>query len=98
MLGCSAEGGTELYLKINDEDTGIMSGHAYGILDVFELPDKNSKNYHKSHRLIKVRNPWGYGEWKMKWSEDPNYIEKLDKFLPEIDSYYDKEIAKALTE
>ena len=98
MLGCSAEGGTELYIKINDEDTGIMSGHAYGILDVFELPDKNSKNYHKSHRLIKIRNPWGYGEWKLKWSEDPNYIEKLDKFLPKIDSYYDKEIAKALTE
>jgi hypothetical protein len=39
MLGCSAEGGTELYIKINDEDTGVMSGHAYGILDVFEIPD-----------------------------------------------------------
>lgn len=39
MLGCSAEGGTELYIKINEEDSGIMSGHAYGILDIFEIPD-----------------------------------------------------------
>lgn len=95
MLGCSAEGETELFMKINDEDTGIMTGHAYGIIDVFELPDPNSKNYHKSHRLLKVRNPWGYGEWKMKWSENPDYAEKLEKFLPQINAYYDHEIALA---
>lgn len=32
----------------------------------------------------------------MKWSEDPNYVEKLDAFLPQINAYYDKEIAEAI--
>lgn len=95
MMGCSAEGGTEAYIQINGEDTGVMSGHAYGVIDVFELPDPNCKNYHKSHRLLKIRNPWGYGEWKMKWSENPDYVERLEKFYPQIDAYYKEEIRKA---
>ena len=74
MLGCSAEGETELFIQVNGEDSGIMSGHAYGILNVFEIPDPKSKNYHKSHRLLVIKNPWGYGEWKLKWSENPDYI------------------------
>ena len=69
-----------------------MSGHAYSILDIFEIKDTTCKNYHRSHRLIKVRNPWGYGEWKLKWSEEPDYKEKIDKFLPYIDIYYKQEI------
>ncbi|CAK89170.1 unnamed protein product (macronuclear) [Paramecium tetraurelia] len=98
MLGCSAEGGTELYIKINDEDTGVMSGHAYGILDMFEIPDQSCNNYHKSHRLLKIRNPWGYGEWKLKWSETPDYSAKLDKWIDWINDYYQKEIEKAKLE
>ena len=74
MMGCSAEGETETYIEIKGEDSGIMSGHAYGIIDVFEIPDDKCLNYHKSHRLLKVRNPWGYGEWKLKWSENPDNI------------------------
>lgn len=72
-----------------------MSGHAYGIIDIFEISDENTKNYHKSHRLLKVRNPWGYGEWKLKWSENPDYSDKLDKFWDQIMAYYDKAIADA---
>jgi hypothetical protein len=78
MMGCSAEGETEANILVNGEDSGIMSGHAYGIMDVFELKDDNSENYHKSHRLVRIRNPWGYGEWKLKWSENPDYSAKLD--------------------
>ncbi len=49
-----------------------MSGHAYSVIDVFELNylDKYKEgktNYHKNHRLLRIRNPWGYGEWKLKW-------------------------------
>lgn len=39
MMGCSAEGGTEFTILISGEDTGIMSGHAYGVIDVFEIED-----------------------------------------------------------
>ncbi len=36
-MGCSAEGETEGFIEINEESTGVMSGHAYSIIDVFEL-------------------------------------------------------------
>ena len=36
-MGCSAEGETEGFIYIDDENTGIMSGHAYSIIDVFEI-------------------------------------------------------------
>ena len=39
MMGCSAEGGKEAHIMIKGEDSGIMSGHAYSIIDVFELKD-----------------------------------------------------------
>ena len=88
MMGCSAVGDTELYMQMNGLDTGIMSGHAYGIIDVFELKDDQCKNYHKSHRLLKVRNPWGHGEWKLKWSEHPDFIDlKLNKHIDDIRRY-----------
>jgi calpain len=62
-MGCSAEGGTENKILVKGEESGIMSGHAYGIIDVFELKDEECTNYHKSRRLIRLKNPWGYGEW-----------------------------------
>jgi hypothetical protein len=95
MMGCSAEGGTEHFIQVNGEDSGVMSGHAYGVIDVFELPYEPAKNYHKSHRLIILRNPWGYGEWKLKWSDNPDYSAKIDQFKGQIDAYYDVEIKKA---
>lgn len=75
MIGCSAEGETEGYIKLEDISTGIMSGHAYSVIDVIELPwtedeKATKKNAHKTHRLLRVRNPWGMGEWKLKWSEN----------------------------
>lgn len=54
-----------------------MSGHAYSLIDVFELPDKTCKNYHKSHRLLLLRNPWGRKEWLLKWSENPDHPKGL---------------------
>lgn len=95
MMGCSAEGGTEHFIMFKGEDTGVMSGHAYGVIDVFELPDDRCKNYHKSHRLIVLRNPWGYGEWKLNWSDNPDYSKKIDEFKGAVDAYYDAEIKKA---
>ena len=34
--------------------------HAYSIMEAVEL---------KGHRLLKVRNPWGEGEWRGAWSD-----------------------------
>lgn len=59
---------------------GIMTGHAYGIIDVFELVN-NEKN--KIHRILRIRNPWGKMEWKGKWSDDSEELEEYAHLLKE---------------
>lgn len=58
MMGAAICSGKEL----PNQSTGLVSGHAYGILDVRETTDKKFK-------LVKLRNPWGSFEWKGKWSD-----------------------------
>lgn len=43
-----------------------------------------------------MRNPWGHGEWKLKWSEEKEHSQRLDKYLVKIDAYYDEEIKNAI--
>ena len=75
-MGCSVSGGTEHQVIIDGVKTGIMSGHAYGLNDVIELEDEDMENPRKTHRLLRVRNPWGRGEWNGKWSDDSIETEK----------------------
>ena len=51
---------------------GIVSGHAYAILDVREV-QRNGKE-----RILKLRNPWGSKEWEGDWSD------KSSKWTPEL--------------
>ena len=37
MMGCSVAGDVERQIMIDGMPAGIMTGHAYGIIDVFEL-------------------------------------------------------------
>ena len=55
-----------------------MTGHAYGIIDVFEI-----KSDVKVHRLLRIRNPWGNMEWKGKWSDRSEEMEKYADVLQE---------------
>mmetsp|Transcript_52813 Transcript_52813/g.72336 ORF Transcript_52813/g.72336 Transcript_52813/m.72336 type:complete len:86 (-) Transcript_52813:1046-1303(-) len=37
LMGCSVSGPTEKTIKLDGENTGIFSGHAYSLIDVFEV-------------------------------------------------------------
>ena len=55
VLCCATKG------DIDQEKTGLVGGHAYTVLGVYELG---------SHRLLKLRNPWGKFEWKGDFSDN----------------------------
>ena len=83
LMGCSVTGGTEKNVVIDGVNTGIMSGHAYGLNDVFLLDDPEMENERKTHRLVRVRNPWGRGEWTGKWADDSEEAEKHEEKILE---------------
>lgn len=45
---------------------GLVSGHAYSILDVREVVDSRGK----VRMILQIRNPWGKFEWKGDFSDD----------------------------
>ena len=63
-----------------DEYTGISGNHAYSVVAVHSLvyehgtwrvyqEDKEKPNGRKVERLLQLRNPWGFSEWKHAWSD-----------------------------
>lgn len=48
-----------------NEKTGLVGGHAYSLLGAYEVDYRGQKV-----RLVKMRNPWGKGEWKGDWSDN----------------------------
>lgn len=42
-------------------NTGILFNHAYGVLDVRDVDGLT---------LIRIRNPWGHGEWSGKFADE----------------------------
>jgi len=84
LMGCSVTGGTEKSIRIDGVDTGIMSGHAYSLNDVFEILNEEKEGERKTHRLLRIRNPWGRGEWKGKWSDES---EEIEKYANKLEDY-----------
>ena len=84
MLGCARKDETvEGEVIIDGERTGILSRHAYGLLDVFEIKGNQSQEL---FRLLRVRNPWGKTEWVGDWSDTSDEIEKYQE---ELNQYID---------
>ena len=63
MMGCSVG---DQYTQEEADRDGIVMGHAYTLLSVVALDDGNGG----SIPLVKLRNPWGSGEWKGDWSDN----------------------------
>jgi hypothetical protein len=87
LLGCSVagvKGAVNKEVKNADgERSGIITGHAYGINDIFEL------DADRIHKLLRVRNPWGariIKEWNGKWSDQSQEQEIYKKELKEYNS------------
>ena len=60
-----------------ENEEGIVQGHTYTVLSVHEFKYKGA--YVK---LIKLRNPWGHGEWKGAWSDtDEIWTDELKMML-----------------
>ncbi|CAE8603108.1 unnamed protein product, partial [Polarella glacialis] len=83
-MGCSEEGCEKSKQHIVEE-MGLQAPHAYGILDVREVPVNSS-----TVRLVKIRNPWGQiapRTWKGKWGKDSDaWTPELQKELGVINS------------
>jgi len=53
---------------------GLVGSHAYALLAATTIRDK----YGRDVRLVKLRNPWGQGEWTGAWSD------KSSEWTPEL--------------
>lgn len=63
LMGCSIQSNPQEKAKIEaDAGNGLHMGHAYSLLDVGEIKVLGAKG--GVERLVKVRNPWGRGEWE----------------------------------
>jgi Calpain family cysteine protease len=49
-----------------NKDIGLVGGHSYGLIGVTEVTDVFGDNV----KLVKLRNPWGSGEWTGDWSDN----------------------------
>ena len=70
MIGCSVKS------KSNYRHIGILAGHAYYILDVFEISKPRGRKRKKSN-LLRIRNPWGRKEWNGKRSVETKKNKEL---------------------
>ena len=49
----------------NRNAQGVVSGHAYSLISIHEVYDENENTI----QLLRLRNPWGTGEWTGDWSD-----------------------------
>ena len=84
LIGCSIEGNEgEVEVVRDSEATGLLSRHAYAVVDVLFISNPNAVK--RRHRLLRLRNPWGQREWTGKWSsKDPKLKENLKILEQEI--------------
>ena len=46
------------------DENGVVAGHAYSLLEIIEFDHQGEEV-----RLLRLRNPWGQGEWEGDWSD-----------------------------
>ena len=87
MMGCSVEPtgrNKEMEVSMQGHKIGIIAGHAYSILDAFEIPKARSTKPRKTSRLLRLRNPWGNYEWNGKWCDNSEEVIKNKERIENI--------------
>ncbi len=56
------------------KEVGLVPLHSYSVLEAFQIED--------GKQLIRLRNPWGYFEWKGEYSDEKDFWsdENLKKY------------------
>ena len=93
-MGCSAMGSGTEHEVYHPEDVpcGILSGHAYSIIDAFSIKAKVMKEQPEDYegeevyeeqavKLVRLRNPWGKKEWNGKFSDGSDELNDNIKTL-----------------
>ncbi|CAG9816228.1 unnamed protein product [Phaedon cochleariae] len=63
FMGCAILAGSGEIEKKRDD--GLYAGHAYSITDIVE----EKTMFGELYKLLRIRNPWGRGEWNGDWSD-----------------------------
>ena len=90
MIGCSVKS------KSNYRHIDILAGHAYSILDVYEISKPRGRKRKKSN-LLRIRNPWGRKEWNGKRSDDSVETKKNKELIEnELNKKYNAKFIKVI--
>lgn len=84
LLGCSIQPDPKAAHKAEEAaGGGLHSGHAYSLLDIGEI-NIGSAQQPKLQRLLKLRNPWGRGEWEGSYGDRSEEREKYDSEIKRV--------------
>lgn len=87
LMGCSIQPNPKEKNKVEaDAGNGLFMGHAYSFLAAGEIQiGVDEKKNPKFLRMVKLRNPWGRGEWEGPFSDRS---EEYDRHRDEIDRVF----------
>lgn len=92
IMTCSTPNLGSLPQEVKDRNNGIVGNHVYSLLSVVELMETDGKFVifegsdggwnPDTVKLVKLRNPWGNGEWVGPWHEgDSQWTDALRQTL-----------------
>ncbi len=93
LMGCSIQSNPKEKNKVEaDAGNGLHMGHAYSFLaaDVIDVKDAEGKA--SKLKLVKLRNPWGRGEWEGAFNDRS---EERDLYNSEINRVFNENVNKA---
>ena len=85
LMGTSIQPNPKEAHKVEAEvGYGLHSGHAYSLLDVNEIALDPPLDGKKTIKLIKLRNPWGRGEWEGIFGDRSDEREAYDETITKV--------------